>query len=134
MTTPSMGIERLLRHAQEMQARAEKFAQQQAELQSTGESPDGLVTVALDGQLKVTAVDINPRAMRLDSQTLAESVQAALDTAYAAHTATMADLMAEMIGDDDIARQAREGSLAPEELFRRFGVDLNSITDRLRPH
>jgi DNA-binding YbaB/EbfC family protein len=122
----------LLRQAEEQQRRSAEVQQRRAELRITGESPDGFVVVTVDGEMKVCNIEINARAMRLDSFTLAESIQAAIDVAYAAYVERNQELMAEALGDEDLVRQAREGTLKPEDWFRRFGVDLGGVVDRLR--
>ncbi|MFG2105714.1 YbaB/EbfC family nucleoid-associated protein [Micromonospora chersina] len=125
-------VENLLRQAQEQQRRLAEFQQQRAELRVTGESPDGLVRVTVDGDMKVGGIDINARAMRLDSYTLAESLQAAIDAAYASFAERQQELMTEMLGGSDLVRRAQEGSLTPDDWFRQFGVDLSDPTRGLR--
>ncbi|MEU5527615.1 YbaB/EbfC family nucleoid-associated protein [Micromonospora chersina] len=125
-------VENLLRQAQEQQRRLAEFQQQRAELRVTGESPDGLVRVTVDGDMKVGGIDINARAMRLDSYTLAESLQAAIDAAYVAFAERQQELMTEVLGGSDLVRQAQAGKLTPEDWFRQFGVDLSDPTRGLR--
>ncbi|MET7968664.1 YbaB/EbfC family nucleoid-associated protein [Micromonospora sp. NPDC005305] len=125
-------VENLLRQAQEQQRRLAEFQQQRAELRVTGESPDGLVRVTVDGDMKVGGIDVNARAMRLDSYTLAESLQAAIDAAYAAFAERQQELMSEVLGGSDLVRRAQAGNLTPEDWFREFGVDLTDPTRGLR--
>ncbi|MFE9960082.1 YbaB/EbfC family nucleoid-associated protein [Micromonospora sp. NPDC005299] len=125
-------MENLLRQAQEQQRRLAEFQQQRAELRVTGESPDGLVRVTVDGDMKVGDIDVNARAMRLDSYTLAESLQAAIDAAYATFAERQQELMTEMLGGSDLVRRAQAGNLTPEDWFRQFGVDLTDPTRGLR--
>ncbi|NES26427.1 YbaB/EbfC family nucleoid-associated protein [Micromonospora terminaliae] len=125
-------VENLLRQAQEQQRRLAEFQQQRAELRVTGESPDGLVRVTVDGDMKVGGIDLNARAMRLDSYTLAESLQAAIDAAYAAFAERQQELMADVLGGSDLVRRAQAGNLTPEDWFREFGVDLTDPTRGLR--
>ena len=70
--------------------------------------------------------------MRLDSYTLAESLQAAIDAAYAAFAEQQQELMADMLGGADLVRRAQAGTLTPEDWFREFGVDLSDPTRGLR--
>ncbi|MET8906519.1 YbaB/EbfC family nucleoid-associated protein [Micromonospora sp. NPDC004551] len=128
----SAAVESLLRQAQEQQRRLAEFQQQRAELRVTGESPDGLVRVTVDGDMKVGGIDLNARAMRLDSYTLAESLQAAIDAAYAAFAERQQELMTDMLGGSDLVRRAQAGNLTPEDWFRQFGVDLTDPTRGLR--
>ncbi|MEU5725186.1 YbaB/EbfC family nucleoid-associated protein [Micromonospora sp. NPDC047738] len=125
-------VENMLRQAQEQQRRLAEFQQQRADLRMTGESPDGLVRVTVDGEMKVGDIELNARAMRLDSCTLAESLQAAIDAAYAAFNERQQELLTEMLGGSELVRRAQEGSLTPEDWFRQFGVDLSDPTRGLR--
>lgn len=125
-------VESLLRQAQEQQRRLAEFQQQRADLRVTGESPDGLVRVTVDGEMKVGGIEINARAMRLDSYSLAESLQAAVDAAYAAFDERQQELLTDMLGGSELVRRAQEGTLTPEEWFRQFGVDLSDPTRGLR--
>ncbi|PTA48340.1 YbaB/EbfC family nucleoid-associated protein [Micromonospora sp. RP3T] len=135
MSSPSGiggAVESLLRQAQEQQRRLAELQQQRAELRVAGESPDGLVRVTVDGEMKVGDIELNARAMRLDSFSLAESVQAAVDAAYAAFAERQREMLAETLGDSDLARRAQDGTLTPEDWFRQFGVDLSDPTRGLR--
>ncbi|RKR89913.1 hypothetical protein BDK92_4273 [Micromonospora pisi] len=125
-------LDGLLRQAEEQQRRLAEFQQQRAELKLAGESPDGLVRVTVDGEMKVGDIDINARAMRLDSFSLAESLQAAIDAAYAAFAERTNEMLAETLGGADLVRQAESGSLTPEEWFKHFGVDLGDPSRRAR--
>ncbi|MFI0794238.1 YbaB/EbfC family nucleoid-associated protein [Micromonospora rubida] len=117
-------MENMLRQAQEQQRRLAEFQRQRADLSVTGESPDGLVQVTVNGEMKVGGIEINARAMRLDSFSLAESLQAAVDAAYAAFGERQQELLTDMLGGSELVRQAQEGTLTPENWFRQFGVDL----------
>ncbi|MFE9692591.1 YbaB/EbfC family nucleoid-associated protein [Micromonospora sp. NPDC005806] len=125
-------VENMLRQAQEQQRRLAEYQQRRADLRVTGESPDGLVRVTVDGEMKVGDIDLNARAMRLDSYSLAESLQAAIDAAYAAFAERQQELMTEMLGGSDLVRRAQAGTLTPEDWFRQFGVDLTDPTRGLR--
>ncbi|MFG1776494.1 YbaB/EbfC family nucleoid-associated protein [Micromonospora sp. NPDC049051] len=126
------GLQGLLQQAQEQQRRLADFQRQRAELRVTGESPDGLVQVTVDGDMKVGDIEISARAMRLDSFALAESLQAAIDDAYAAHAQRQRELVEEMVGGPELVRQAEAGKVTPEDWFKHFGVDINDPLRRLR--
>ncbi|WP_433389418.1 YbaB/EbfC family nucleoid-associated protein [Micromonospora sp. KLBMP9576] len=126
------GLQGLLQQAQEQQRRLADFQRQRAELRATGESPDGLVQVTVDGDLKVGDIEINARAMRLDSFGLAESLQAAIDAAYDAHAERQRELVEEMVGGPELIRQAEAGKVTPQDWFRHFGVDIDDPLRRLR--
>ncbi|EWM66271.1 MULTISPECIES: YbaB/EbfC family nucleoid-associated protein [Micromonospora] len=135
MSSPSGiggALEGLLRQAQEQQRRLAELQRQRAELRVTGESPDGLVRVTVDGDMKVGGIELNARAMRLDSFSLAESMQAAIDAAYVAFEERQREMLGEMLGDSETVRRAQDGTLTPEDWFRQFGVDLSDPTRNLR--
>ncbi|MEU7171836.1 MULTISPECIES: YbaB/EbfC family nucleoid-associated protein [Micromonospora] len=135
MSSPSgfgAAMEGLLRQAQEQQRRLADLQRQRAELRVTGESPDGLVRVTVDGDMKVGDIELDARAMRLDSFSLAEAMQAAIDAAYAAFEERQREMLSEMLGDSEMVRRAQDGTLTPEDWFRQFGVDVSDPTRNLR--
>ncbi|MEH0823909.1 MULTISPECIES: YbaB/EbfC family nucleoid-associated protein [Micromonospora] len=135
MSSPSgfgAAMEGLLRQAQEQQRRLADLQRQRAELRVTGESPDGLVRVTVDGDMKVGDIELNARAMRLDSFSLAEAMQAAIDAAYVAFEERQREMLSEMLGDSEMVRRAQDGTLTPEDWFRQFGVDVSDPTRNLR--
>ncbi|RLQ04834.1 YbaB/EbfC family nucleoid-associated protein [Micromonospora sp. BL1] len=135
MNSPSgfgAAMEGLLRQAQEQQRRLADLQRQRAELRVTGESPDGLVRVTVDGDMKVGDIGLDARAMRLDSFSLAEAMQAAIDAAYAAFEERQREMLSEMLGDSEMVRRAQDGTLTPEDWFRQFGVDVSDPTRNLR--
>ncbi|MBU8858535.1 MULTISPECIES: YbaB/EbfC family nucleoid-associated protein [unclassified Micromonospora] len=135
MSSPSgfgAAVEGLLRQAQEQQRRLAEVQRQRAELRVTGECPDGLVRVTVDGDMKVGDIELNARAMRLDSFSLAEAMQAAIDVAYAAFEERQREMLSEMLGDSEMVRRAQDGTLTPEDWFRQFGVDLSDPARNLR--
>ncbi|MFC5944110.1 YbaB/EbfC family nucleoid-associated protein [Micromonospora harpali] len=125
-------VENMLRQAQEQQRRLAELQRRRAELRVPGESPDGLVRVTVDGEMKIGDIEINARAMRLDSFSLAESLQAAIDAAYAAFGEQQQELLTEMLGGSELVRKAQDGTLTPQDWFRRFGVDLDDPFRGLR--
>jgi DNA-binding protein YbaB len=80
-----------------------------AETVGTGESEDGLVTAEVRSGV-VHDVRLNPRAMRLDSQTLRDDIMQAIAAATADYTETVRAL-------------APGPSLDPERLLRDLGGD-----------
>jgi DNA-binding protein YbaB len=71
-----------------------------ADSTAQGESDSGLVQVTAAADGKILAVHLNPRAMRLDSQTLGEEVTAAANRAQDAAAARVRELVAEVIGTE----------------------------------
>jgi DNA-binding protein YbaB len=125
--TPGAGsgsVEAALREVERQRRRIEETARERAELVVTGEGAGGLVSVKVDHAMKVTGIDINARAMRMTSFQLAEALQEAIDAAYAAWQERTATLLGPALVDPDLLRQAADGSLSPEDFFRRYGVDI----------
>jgi DNA-binding protein YbaB len=62
-------------------AQAQELSRQMAEIRGTGEAADGLVQAEVAAGGRVTALRLNPRVMRLDSQALAEEILVAIGRA-----------------------------------------------------
>jgi DNA-binding protein YbaB len=124
------GIEQALRVAREQQRRLSEVQKELAVLQVVGHSGDGLVNVTLDHTMKVTAIDINARAMRMNSYQLAEALQEALNAGYAECEERAAELMSTVVGDPDLIRGAVDGSVTASDWFKRFGVDIDAMFGR----
>jgi DNA-binding protein YbaB len=74
-------------------AQAHDLSRQMQEIRGSGEAAEGLVQVEVTAAGRVTDLRLNPRVMRLDSQTLAEEILAAIGRA-----------------NDDAARQVQEAT------------------------
>jgi len=120
------GIEQALRLAQEQQRRLAQAQEELAEIEIVGYSRDGLLSVTLDHTMKVTGIDINARAMRMNSHQLAEAMQEALNAGYAEWEERTTELMGKAVGDPDLIRGAVDGTATASDWFKRFGVDLDA--------
>ena len=124
------GVEHALRLAREQQDRLAQLEKEQAELRVVAHSGDGLVSVTLDHAMKVTGIDINARAMRMNSYQLAEALQEALDAGYAECAERTTELIGTALGDAELARGTADGSVTTQDWFKRFGVDLDAMFGR----
>lgn len=100
----------------------------------TGSSEDGLVTVRVQAGA-VHDLEINPRAMRLDSLTLSRSVLQAIAAANADYTETVRALTpGPRLDPDQVLRdlggEGQAGSLLGE--FHRRVADIQYNLDQLR--
>ncbi|KOX14946.1 YbaB/EbfC family nucleoid-associated protein [Micromonospora profundi] len=109
MTFP--GLDRIEALARNLDGWQRELARKMAEIEQSnaeGTSDSGLVrvTAAADGTIMSTEIDA--RAMRLDSYTLAEEFTAAAARAQEAAAARVSELVGEVIGDAPGARKAAE--------------------------
>ncbi|GAA2441408.1 hypothetical protein GCM10010191_67020 [Actinomadura vinacea] len=74
-------LHRLTSQADEMMKRLNASGEEVAEMVGEGESADGLLRATVDSGGRLKELTINPRAMRKDSQTLAEELTAAITAA-----------------------------------------------------
>ncbi|MFF5212394.1 YbaB/EbfC family nucleoid-associated protein [Streptosporangium sp. NPDC000396] len=72
-----------------------------SEIIGEGESRSGTVSARVDANGRVTEVKINPRGMRLDSETLSEEIVEALQAAQDSHESQMRELVALPLGGED---------------------------------
>ncbi|WP_433365992.1 YbaB/EbfC family nucleoid-associated protein [Streptosporangium sp. CA-115845] len=80
------GLEDLERIGRETEETIQRLADLQEELdgvRGTGTGADGLIGVTANGGGQVERIELNPRVMRLESQTLAEELMKAIDEARA---------------------------------------------------
>jgi DNA-binding protein YbaB len=74
-------LQRLTSQADEMMKRLNESSEQMADLVGEGEAADGLLRATVDSGGRIKEIDINPRAMRMDSKTLAEGLTEAIAAA-----------------------------------------------------
>ncbi|MEE3919277.1 YbaB/EbfC family nucleoid-associated protein [Micromonospora sp. BRA006-A] len=79
----------------ELGARMAELEQSSAE----GVSDSGLVTVVAAADGKILSTDINARAMRFDSYTLAEEITSAANRAQEAAAARVREIVGEVMGN-----------------------------------
>ena len=105
MTFPALDrIEALARNLDGWQR---QLADRMAELEQTsaeGVSDSGLVRVTAAADGKIVSTELNARAMRLDSYSLAEEFTAAANRAQEAAAARVRELVGEVIGDPGAGR------------------------------
>ena len=71
----------MMKQLQQMQARMAKMQEELAEMTITGSAGGGVVTVTVDGQQNVRAVNIEPEALEEGAEMLSDLVLAAVNDA-----------------------------------------------------
>jgi DNA-binding protein YbaB len=108
------------------QAAPDAETAQIAELRGEGSAGDGLVTTVAAPGGRVESVFIHPRAMRLDSQTLAEHITTAVNAALDDLTAKVADTAATPVADSAaLLRRLQEVQIASVERLNTFLRTIN---------
>jgi len=91
-------LERVVSQADELMRRLSASGEEMAEMVGEGESKDGLLRATADSGGRIMSIEINPRAMRMDSTTLAEglteAIQAAQDDALNRSQGMVTELLA----------------------------------------
>ena len=127
-----LDVEGMLRRAQESQRRLAEVQAQREELRVVGRSPDGLLEATVDGTGRIVDLRIEPRAMRLDSYSLAEGLLAAVKDAYTEYDAAAQALVGEATGDPELFAKIRSGEFDAYEYLRGFGLNLPEARGELR--
>lgn len=90
-------------------ARIAKFAERAKEIQesiaaggTSVEGPSGLVTMRVSFSGELEELTIDPRAMRLDSESLAQEIMGTYEEALGATREKMSDLLGELMEDEDL--------------------------------
>jgi DNA-binding protein YbaB len=126
-----MDIDRLLGQAKQAAQRAEQVRQQREELRAVGESEDGLVRATVDAAGRVVALSIDPRAMRQDSEGLAQKVLVAIRQGYQEIEAKADELAGEALGDPELFRKIKSGQFDMYEYLQQQGVNLSGLRGRI---
>jgi DNA-binding protein YbaB len=74
-------VERLAAQADDALGRLSASTEEMAAMTATGEAADGLVRAAVDASGRIKRIALNPRAMRMDSESLAEALIEAIGSA-----------------------------------------------------
>ncbi|RJL30040.1 YbaB/EbfC family nucleoid-associated protein [Bailinhaonella thermotolerans] len=100
------------------------------ELRGVGESPDRLAIAVADASGRLLSLDLDPKAMRLDSRTLAESVLAAVRQAQAD-----AEGKLQRLADDTFALGTAPPPVLDEDQFqKRLDSIAQGYESALRSH
>jgi DNA-binding protein YbaB len=103
MNTPDMEqLERMLRDSERRMQQLSEVEAKLAEVTSRHTSEDGAVSVELGGDGTLRHLEINPRAMRMDSFTLAERITEAFNAAQQGLQEAVGRAMADTLGTENI--------------------------------
>ncbi|MEV6525462.1 YbaB/EbfC family nucleoid-associated protein [Longispora sp. NPDC051575] len=125
-------MDAMLRQAEESQRRVTEMEAARAELRITGTSPDGMVEATVNGDGRCVDIQINGRAMRGDSFTIADGVQAALNEAYRQFDETLDQMMGEAMGDADLYQKMKSGDYDPYEYLKSMGISMPELRGMIR--
>jgi DNA-binding protein YbaB len=130
------GVERMfgdLRRTLESM-RADRPVAEDAELRGEGESESGQVRVTVVGPSRVESVRLDPRAMRMDSQTLGEEIVTALNAAFADLRAKAVTATPDTAPVDTAALASQLRELQDQSVRRmaQFGQAMNQVLAQLQ--
>ncbi len=95
-----LDMERLIRISEQYSARAEEMNERVAALKGEASSKDGRVKVACTMSDGVAALHLDPRALRLQSGELAETIRRLVNEANADLQRKLNELMTEAFGEE----------------------------------
>jgi DNA-binding protein YbaB len=90
-------VDRLAAQADDALRRLSASTEDMAALTATGEAADGYVRVAVDSSGRVTRISLNPRAMRMDSESLSEALLDAIGAAQEDAQRRKQEMVAELL-------------------------------------
>lgn len=129
----SSGLDRLLEEAERTIERSKELEEQLSSLEAEASAADGRVSVVVGSGGKVKNLTIDPRALRLGSEELAEAILTAINDAQEALVQRSQETIGEFWGPDSVLGQlARGGSIDPYEFFASQGVNVPSRLRDLR--
>ncbi|XVQ10762.1 YbaB/EbfC family nucleoid-associated protein [Spirillospora sp. CA-255316] len=129
-------LERVVSQADELMKRLSESGDEMADMVGEGESKDGLLRATVDSGGRLKSIEINPRAMRQDSESLAEgltqAIQAAQDDALSRSEGMVTELLtAYGLPTDpetgDIGEQISAVTDAAQRRFRENHDELNEV-------
>lgn len=109
-------LDRLGAQADQAMRRLAESADALSEITGAGEAADGLVRAAVDGGGALQSVVINPRAMRMAAEQLAEAVTAAVTAAQQDAQRRTNELLTSVMGEHSVPT-----GLDAEAMRKQFG-------------
>ena len=104
-------VDRLLSRVSEQVEQLEKTREEFTEMRGEGEAAEGMVKVSVRPGGAIDTININPRAMRLGSEALAEAITEAAHAAEKNVTERMTEIMQPLIGDTTAFNDILKGKL-----------------------
>jgi DNA-binding protein YbaB len=109
-------LDRIISQGREAMRNLEKAQDSLAEIAGVGEAADGMVQAMVDGTGGIQKVTVNPRAMRLDSQSLAEEVTLAVRAAQEDAQNKTSQVLGAVLGGANLAKDALDRDKIGEQL------------------
>jgi DNA-binding protein YbaB len=123
----SSALERLLEEAERTIERSKELEEQLSSLEAEASAAEGRVSVVVGSGGRLKSLTIDPRAMRLGSEELAEAILIAVNGAQEALAQRTQETVGDFWGADSVLGQlAKGGSIDPYEFFASQGVDVPS--------
>jgi DNA-binding protein YbaB len=111
-------LERIARESEETMKRLAEAQREVDEVRGEGSGADGMISVVTDGGGRVREITLNPRVMRLESQTLAEELTAAVQAAQQDGERKTRELLSEAMGGLEIPTGMADLDKFEEQLMR----------------
>ncbi len=128
---PGPGFERFLRDAENQMSKAEELKQRMAEVIGKGEAADGRITAEFQSVGGLTALDLDPRVLRLSSAELSLEIRAAVNAAAADFQQKLGQVSGELFGvTDETAQKLTDPKVAlaeAEKLGNDFAVQMKDV-------
>ncbi|AWS46349.1 YbaB/EbfC family nucleoid-associated protein [Streptosporangium sp. 'caverna'] len=139
MTTPysnfgqsdDLNVNRLLENFGKLSQQYEKMIDELTEASGHGEAADGLVRVEVGPEGTLLGVKIDPRAMRLGSDALAEAIMEAATKALSQATERLSEVMAPLTGGVEEFNETVRDRLPHSGLRPQVGSD-SRVAEALR--
>ncbi len=132
---PSQNFERFLRDAEDEMARAEELKARMAEVVGRGEAADGRIRAEFQSVGGLTALDLDPRALRLSSDELSLEIRAAVNAAAHDFQHQLSQAGSELFGGtEEDAQKLADPKVAlakAEKLGNDFAVQMKDVLREL---
>lgn len=122
----NIDIDKLLRESQQRFARAAELQERMANLVGRAESEDGRVTATYTTGGGLTALELDPRAMRMASGELAETIKSVIHAAARNLQEQSQEVMVEVFGEDENPMQF----LTDRDALESKAQEMQSTYDR----
>ena len=132
---PGQSFERFIRDAESQMSKAEELKARMAEVVGRGESADGRVIAEFQSDGGLTALDLDPRTLRLSSGELSLEIRAAVNAAASDFQQKLSQVGGELFGgtDDDARKLAdpKKALAEAEKLGNDFAVQMKDVLREL---
>lgn len=133
--TPGPDFERFLRTAEDGRSRLQEMKERIAEVVGRGEAADGRISAEFRTEGGLTALDLDPRVLRLPSDELSREIRTAVNAAAQDYQDKVRAVSAELFGGENAAEQITRNPQAAmaevEKLADGFAVQMRELVREL---